>query len=89
VECSCWKSRSRDEQPDAKLHERIDAKCWRWVAGAVKMKILCVFGRHNYGNPARGPKAARRMLYETNWRLVGAVTYSATGWPGRVFDLES
>jgi spore maturation protein CgeB len=37
----------------------------------------------------RGPRAARRMLYEASWRLAGAATYSATGWPGRIFYLES
>lgn len=37
----------------------------------------------------RGPKAARRMLFEASWRLVGKTTYSASGWPGRIFYLES
>lgn len=37
----------------------------------------------------RGPRAARRLLYELSWRLAGAKTYSATGWPGRLFYRES
>lgn len=37
----------------------------------------------------RGPRAARRMLYEASWRLAGKATYSASGWPGRIFYLES
>jgi len=37
----------------------------------------------------RGPRAARRLLFELSWRLTGAHTYSAAGWPGRVFYRES
>ena len=37
----------------------------------------------------RGPRAARRLVFELSWRLVGARTYSAAGWPGRMFYKES
>jgi spore maturation protein CgeB len=37
----------------------------------------------------RGPRAARRILFELSWRLCGAATYSAAGWPGRIFYRES
>ena len=37
----------------------------------------------------RGPRAARRMIFELSWRLAGAQTYSASGWPGRMFYKES
>lgn len=37
----------------------------------------------------RGPRAARRLLFELSWRLVGRHTYTAAGWPGRFFYLES
>lgn len=33
----------------------------------------------------RGQRAARRLVFELSWRLVGAKTYSAAGWPGRMF----
>jgi len=33
----------------------------------------------------RGPRAARRLIYELSWRLAGARTYSASGLPGRMF----
>jgi spore maturation protein CgeB len=33
----------------------------------------------------RGPRAARRMVFELSWRLFGAHTYTAAGWPGRMF----
>jgi spore maturation protein CgeB len=42
-----------------------------------------VWGRH------RGPRAARRILFEISWRLCGKKTYSASGWPGRIFYRES
>lgn len=37
----------------------------------------------------RGPRAARRILFELSWRLCGEKTYSAAGWPGRIFYRES
>ena len=36
-----------------------------------------------------GPRAARRILFELSWRLCGKTTYSAAGWPGRIFYRES
>lgn len=35
--------------------------------------------------PTRGPRAARRAVFELSWRLAGAKCYSASGWPGRMF----
>ena len=37
----------------------------------------------------RGPRAARRFLFELSWRLFGRQTYTAAGWPGRWFYRES
>jgi spore maturation protein CgeB len=37
----------------------------------------------------RGPRAARRLLYEVCWRIAGRHLYSARGWPGRLFYRES
>ena len=37
----------------------------------------------------RGPRAARRLLFEVSWRLVGHSTYTVAGWPGRIFYKES
>lgn len=37
----------------------------------------------------RGPRAARRFLFEISWRVVGKKTYSASSWPGRLFYRES
>ncbi len=35
--------------------------------------------------PKRGPRAARRLMFEASWRLAGSHTFSAGGWPGRMF----
>jgi len=37
----------------------------------------------------RGPRAARRALFEISWRVAGRHTYTAAGWPGRLFYRES
>jgi spore maturation protein CgeB len=41
-----------------------------------------------WGRP-RGTRAARRVLFELSWRVAGARTYGAAGWPGRLFYRES
>lgn len=52
----------------------------RWV---LLVPCVAIWGRQ------RGPRAARRILFELSWRFAGAVTYSARGWPGRLFFRES
>jgi len=37
-----------------------------------------------WGNE-RGPRAARRLMFELSWRLLGERTFTAAGWPGRLF----
>jgi spore maturation protein CgeB len=37
----------------------------------------------------RGPRAARRILFELSWRLLGKKTYSVTSWAGRLFYRHS
>jgi len=37
----------------------------------------------------RGPRAARRILFEFSWRIYGRTTYTASGWPGRLFYKQS
>ena len=37
----------------------------------------------------RGRRAARRILFEASWRLFGAKTFSAAGWPGILFYSDS
>ena len=52
----------------------------RWL---LLLPCIAVWGRQ------RGPRAARRILFEISWRIAGARTYSARGWPGRLFSRES
>lgn len=33
----------------------------------------------------RGPRAARRLVFELSWRFAGRQTFTAGGWPGRLF----
>lgn len=37
----------------------------------------------------RGPRAARRLLFEASWRILGRHTYTCAGFPGRLFYRES
>jgi spore maturation protein CgeB len=53
------------------------------VRAFLTLPAVILFG------PARGPRAARRLLFELSWRLCGPRTYSAQGWPGRLFYRES
>lgn len=55
----------------------------RFVRALISAPARLLFGTR------RGPRAARRLLFELSWRLGGARTYSAAGWPGRVFYRES
>ena len=55
---------------------RLFGQLWRFP-------FILVWGK------VRGPRAARRLMFELSWRLMGRKTYSASGWPGRLFYLES
>lgn len=58
-----------------------------YLSGIFRMLLLipCIalFGLK------KGPRAARRLVYELSWRLVGRKTYMASGLPGRLFYKES
>lgn len=45
------------------------------------MTLICA----RVWGPVRGPRAARRFLFELSWRIAGAKTYTAAGLPGRMF----
>lgn len=53
------------------------------------IRFLLVFVASLVWGKKRGPRAARRLVFELSWRLRGAWTYSAAGWPGRMFYKES
>jgi spore maturation protein CgeB len=46
--------------------------------------VLNKIGVLNFGKE-RGPRAARRFVYELSWRLAGRHTFTSKGWPGRMF----
>lgn len=54
-----------------------------WVRLALIGPLRLIFG------PDRGPRAARRLLFELSWRVAGERTFGAAGLPGRLFYLES
>lgn len=52
------------------------------------LKLLGIVLRSTGGalfGPVRGPRAARRLVFELSWRLAGRHTFTAAGWPGRLF----
>lgn len=53
------------------------------------IRSLLVYVASLIWGKVRGPRAARRLAFEVSWRLRGAWTYSAVGWPGRMFYGES
>jgi spore maturation protein CgeB len=53
------------------------------------LRSLCVSCAALIWGKRRGARAARRLAFELSWRLRGAWTYSAAGWPGRMFYRES
>jgi spore maturation protein CgeB len=55
----------------------------RMLRSLLVMCARLIWGEH------RGPRAARRFVFELSWRLVGARTYTAAGLPGRMFYRES
>lgn len=55
-------------------------KFLKWL---LQLPCMVLWGRK------RGPRAARRILFEISWRVAGAKTYTASGWPGRLFYRES
>jgi len=55
----------------------------KFLRGLLLFPCRLIWGRE------RGARAARRLLFEISWRLLGDKTYRAVGWPGRLFYHES
>ena len=73
---------SPDALTEAVVHHRSNGAIG-WLRALLSTPLTLLFGRQ------RGPRAARRLLFESSWRLRGAITYCARGWPGRLFYHES
>lgn len=54
------------------------------LALRILRAMLVGVGKVFFG-PQRGPRAARRLLFELSWRFAGRQTFTAGGWPGRLF----
>jgi len=53
------------------------------------LRVVLLFPCFLIWGKKRGPRAARRLLFELSWRIMGRKTYSVKGWPGRIFYHES
>jgi len=53
------------------------------------MRVALVKGCSIIYGKKRGPRAARRLVFELSWRVFGEHTYSSKGLPGRLFYCES
>ena len=56
--------------------------------GAELLRLLrwiLVWGCSRIWGHSRGLRAARRIVFELSWRLVGEKTFSRSGWPARMF----
>lgn len=51
----------------------------RFLRDVLKRIGILALGKH------RGARAARRLVYELSWRLARRHTFTAKGWPGRMF----
>jgi spore maturation protein CgeB len=61
----------------------------RLTAGLSLLKRILVAICSVLWGPARGARAARRIVFELSWRILRGRTYSAAGLPGRMFYRES
>ena len=68
--------------------ERIAARHKAGLSLLLLKKVMLIPCALVWGK-SRGSRAARRILFELSWRFVGSKTYSASGWPGRLFYRES
>jgi len=53
------------------------------------LKVLLLLPCLLFWGRERGPRAARRFLFEFSWRYLGKKTYSVTNWAGRIFYRDS
>lgn len=53
------------------------------------VRAIAVCGAGLVWGRQRGPRAARRIVFEFSWRFCGKRTYASAGWPGRMFYKES
>lgn len=74
------------------LESKINMEKFEEISSAHKVNIFQVFIKIILLVPCvliwgkkRGPRAARRLIFEISWRVLGKKTYSVIGLPGRLF----
>ncbi len=84
------------QQVAQRPHRAIDwpefesAACRHRFGSSLKLlRTVIVVCASLFWGRQRGARAARRIVFELSWRLCGAHTYAASGWPGRMFYRES
>ncbi|MBE9085675.1 glycosyltransferase family 1 protein [Tolypothrix sp. LEGE 11397] len=65
------------------LNDACDSHKISWELKVLSV-ILLWFCRLIFGQE-KGSKAARRIIFELSWRLFKKTTFTASGWPGRMF----
>ena len=78
------KARARACDPSSVSFQEALAAHRIGLFGRLFRKVL-TFGARLIVGRHRGPRAARRLVFELSWRFLGRDTYTAAGWPGRLF----
>ncbi len=71
--------------PPAMPDMRLAVQRHRTGMGLRLLRYLLVAAASLVYGRKRGLRAARRLVFELSWRLAGSATFSAAGWPGRMF----
>jgi spore maturation protein CgeB len=61
------------------VHQHHVTRPLKMVRSVLVSACAILWGRQS------AERAARRLLFELSWRVAGRNTYSASGWPGRMF----
>jgi spore maturation protein CgeB len=80
--------RNRSDHPAGPARMRVSVHSSSKRDGAELLCLLrwiLVWGCSRIWGHSRGLRAARRIVFELSWRLVGEKTFSRSGWPARMF----
>jgi spore maturation protein CgeB len=78
-----WKAKEQDAR---RIPERGFDQTQKSLTMPLRvLRTVLVGGATLFFGARRGPRAARRLVFELSWRLVGRRTFTAGGWPGRLF----
>lgn len=83
VACKDNVSRSDVQGLETHLSKALEAHRSNGII-TVMRAVLTKVGILIWGNE-KGKRASRRLVFELSWRLSGRKTFTASGWPGRMF----